>query len=150
MDTLAISRRLREAGLEQPAAEAITSAIRDAVDSHAASKADLDLLAERIERRIDTSISAVERRLDASASETDGRLNALDSKIDRATSALDSKIDRATSALDSKIDSATSTLNSKIDSATSALELKLTWWIIGAGGLFAFIQVAARYILPLP
>lgn len=100
MDTLAISRRLREAGLEQPAAEAITSAIRDAVDSHAASKADLDLGVERLQ----------------------GDIGRLDQKFDQ--------------------------LEQKIEIRVQRLELKLTWWIVGAGGVFALLQIAARYILP--
>ena len=93
MDTLAISRRLRDAGLEQPAAEAITSAIRDAADSSAASKADLDNAVHQLER-------AVER------------------------------------------------LDAKIDKSIQALELKMVWWIVGAGGVFALLQVAARFLLP--
>ncbi len=108
MDTLAISRSLRDAELEQPAAEAITSAIRDAVDSSAASKADLE----------------------------------------KAVQQLDGKIDRSVERLDAKIDRVAERLEAKIDKSIQALELKMVWWIVGAGGLFALLQVAARFLLP--
>lgn len=111
MDTLAISRRLREAGLEQPAAEAITSAIRDAVDSHAASKADLDLGVERLQ----------------------GDIGRLAQRIGQVEQKLDNQVER---------------IDQKIEIRVQRLELKLTWWIIGAGGVFALLQIAARYFLP--
>lgn len=117
MDTLAISRRLREAGLDQPAAEAITSAIRDAVDSQAASKADLDAATAKLEARSER---------------------------------LEQKIDSQVQRLEQKLDSQVERLEQKVETRVQQLELKLTWWIIGAGGLFALLQIAARYLLPAP
>jgi len=52
VDTLALHRRLTEAGAEPRLAEAITSGIRDAVNGYAASKSDLRELEARIEAKL--------------------------------------------------------------------------------------------------
>jgi hypothetical protein len=57
---------------------------------------------------------------------------------------LDARIDRAVERLDTKIDKSALELRSDIQK----LELKIVWWIIGAGALFALLQVASRYLLP--
>lgn len=58
MDTLALHRRLTEAGAEPKLAEAITSSIKDAVDGHAASKSDLKDLKDELTVRFGLMLGA--------------------------------------------------------------------------------------------
>lgn len=56
MDTLAIHRRLVDAGAEPRLAEAISTSVRDAVDGHAASKADLRDSEQRLRLEIKDAV----------------------------------------------------------------------------------------------
>ncbi len=117
LDTLQTAKRLREAGFDEPQAEALTGLLRDvqeAEQGQLATKADLGIL----DAKIDTTTAALDAKIDAATA-------ALDAKIDAATAALDAKIDTTTAALDAKIDAATAALDAKIDAVTAALDAKI-------------------------
>jgi hypothetical protein len=81
LDTLQTAKRLKEAGFDEAQAEALTGVLRDAREieqGQLATKADIDRLAEDIERLgADTKADIV--RL---AAATKGDIEALDAKID--------------------------------------------------------------------
>ena len=95
-DTLAIARRLTDAGIEPAHADALTAAIRDAAEHHRA--ADLatraDLAAQ--DDRIDARITAQDDRFDA-------KLAALDDRFDARIAALDDRTDAKLAALEARI-----------------------------------------------
>ena len=66
-DTLTAARRIKDAGMEAPHAEAVAEAVRDATGAdreHMATKADLKPLATRAElSALETRIAASERRV---------------------------------------------------------------------------------------
>jgi hypothetical protein len=75
LDTLQTAKRLREAGFDEPQAEALTGLLRDvqeAEQGQLATKADLGIL----DAKIDTTTAALDAKIDAAAA-------ALDAKIDR-------------------------------------------------------------------
>ncbi|MHB8228144.1 MAG: hypothetical protein ACYDFS_05360 [Vulcanimicrobiaceae bacterium] len=61
IDTLALARKLREAGDSQQHAESVAEAIGEAINERAVTKNDLLL----VEQRLDAKITGVETRLEA-------------------------------------------------------------------------------------
>ena len=61
-DTLSYARRLKAAGVAEAQAEAHAEAVRDAITQGVATKADLDSLEARIEKRFATLETQIEKR----------------------------------------------------------------------------------------
>ena len=84
-NTIAEIQRLRDAGIEQKQAEAITLSIHAGVTGGVATKADLDL----VRRELDGKIDLVRTELDGTIEKTAERL---DGKIEAATATLRGEI----------------------------------------------------------
>jgi chromosome segregation ATPase len=118
-DTHKFIRRLRDAGISEPQAEAFTDAFRDvAAEAEVATKRDI----ERLEAKIDRDLAP----LRADIGHLDGKIDRLeeklDGKIDRLEEKLDGKIDRLEERLDGKIDRLEEKLGGKLD----RLDVRLT------------------------
>jgi outer membrane murein-binding lipoprotein Lpp len=103
LDTLQTARRLKEAGFDEPQAEALTGLLRDAQEAdqaQLATKADLGAIDAKIESAI----------VD------------LDAKIDRVAADLNAKIDRVAADLNAKIDKVATDLNAKIDKLDAKID----------------------------
>ncbi len=113
LDTLQTAKRLREAGFDEPQAEALTGVLRDAQEAEQgqlATKADvaaLDAKIERVAAELDAKIERV-------ASD-------LDTKIERVASDLDAKIERVAAELDAKIERVAAEFNAKIERVAAEL-----------------------------
>ena len=76
-DTLAYTRRLTQAGVEDKHAEALTDALRAAFSEGVATRADIARLESRMDAQ-DAKLDAQDAKLDAQ----DAKLDALDAKLD--------------------------------------------------------------------
>ena len=112
-NTIAEIQRLRDAGLPQEQAEAITLSIHSGVTGGVATKADLDLVRKDIEL-VHKDVDLVRKDVEA-----------LDAKIDASVKALDDKIDVSVKALDQKIDLVKETLETKIDKQGVAVGMQI-------------------------
>ena len=83
-DTLAYTRRLTQAGVEDKHAEALTDALRAAFSEGVATKADI----ARLESRMDAQSAKLDAQ-DAKLDAQDAKMDAQDAKLD----ALDAKLD---------------------------------------------------------
>ena len=112
-NTIAEIQRLRDAGLPQEQAEAITLSIHSGVTGGVATKADL----ERVEERLGGEIKLVHKDIAALDTKIDTGLAALDDKIDVVKEGLEAKI----GAVDQKIDSTRESLEAKMEKQTAQL-----------------------------
>ena len=108
-NTIAEIQRLRDAGLPQEQAEAITLSIHSGVTGGVATKADLG----QVEERLDAGIKLVHKDIDLVRKD----VQALDTKIDLVKDGLEAKI----GAVDQKIDSTRESLEAKMEKQTAQL-----------------------------
>jgi hypothetical protein len=83
------ARRLQDAGIAAPQAEAQARALADALTGRVASPSDLDALEARLVSRID----AFDRRLNGRIDGLEGRIDALDSRLNGRIDGLEGRID---------------------------------------------------------
>jgi vacuolar-type H+-ATPase subunit I/STV1 len=103
-DTLQTAKRLKEAGFDEPQAEALTGLLRDvreADQAQLANKADLGALDAKLER-----VGAD-----------------LDAKIERVAAELDAKIERVAAELDAKIEKIAAELRAEFAVLRSEMEV---------------------------
>ncbi len=138
-NTIAEIQRLRDAGLPQEQAEAITLSIHSGVTGGVATKSDLDLVRKDIEL-VHKDIDLVRKDVQA-----------LDAKIDTSVKALDAKIDTGLAALDTKIDLVKEGLETKIDASVKMLETKMEKQTAQLGEQIAngFAEVAERQVVQM-
>jgi hypothetical protein len=65
IDTLEYANRLEAAGVDRKQAEAHAKAIRDTLAPQLATKADLALLEQKLDSKIDTAVARLEAKIDA-------------------------------------------------------------------------------------
>ena len=98
-DTLAIARRLADAGIEPAHADALTDAIRDAAEHHRAAdlatRADLTAQGDRIDARIAAQDDRIDARFAAQDDRVDARFAAQDDRVDARIATLEARIYRA-------------------------------------------------------
>ena len=98
-DTLAIARRLADAGIEPAHADALTDAIRDAAEHHRAAdlatRADLTAQYDRIDARITAQDDRFDARITAQDDRFDARFAAQDDRVDARIATLEARIYRA-------------------------------------------------------
>ena len=98
-DTLAIARRLTDAGIEPAHADALTAAIRAAAEHHRAAdlatRADLAAQYDRIDARITAQDDRIDARITAQDDRFDARLAAQDGLTDAKLATLEARIYRA-------------------------------------------------------
>ena len=96
---IAETQRLRDAGLPQEQAEAVTLAIHAGVTGGVATKADLEALRGDVSRDLEALRGDVSRDLEALR----GDVKALDARVDARVDALDAKIDNLGARLDTEL-----------------------------------------------
>ena len=138
-NTIAEIQRLRDAGLPQEQAEAITLSIHSGVTGGVATKADL----EQVEERLGSEIKLVHKDIDLVRKD----VQALDAKIDTGLAALDTKIDLVKDGLEAKIGA----VDQKIDSTRESLEAKMEKQTAQLGEQIAngFAEVAERQVVQM-
>lgn len=77
-DTSAAAKALRDAGFDEPQAEAAVAMVRDAVSEGAATKED----ATRLEGKIDAGIARLEGKIESDIAEVKADIGRLEGKID--------------------------------------------------------------------
>ena len=106
-DTLAIARRLADAGIEPAHADALTDAIRDAAEHHRAAdlatRADLTAQYDRIDARITAQDDRIDTGITAQDDRIDARFAVQDDRIDARIAAQDDRIDARIAALEARI-----------------------------------------------
>ena len=136
-DTLAYARRLQDAGIPAPQAEAQARALADALRGRVASPSDLDALEARLVSRIDALDSRVNGRIDAVESGLNARFDALESGLNGRIDSLDSRLSGRMDGMEGRIDGRIDKLAGSVDT------LK---WLVGL--LTAFnIATFARVML---
>ncbi len=134
---IAETQRLRDAGLPQQQAEAVTLAIHAGVTGGVASKADVEALRGDVSKEMEALRGDVNRDIEALR----GDVKALDVRVD----ALDTKIDGLGDRLDTRVDSLGDRLDARIDAQSDRITLRLGVLIAAtAAALFA----ALRYLPP--
>ena len=155
IDTLAFSKKLREAGADEGLAEAIVEGISAADTSELVTKGDLDQAVtklatkgdltqaiatlksemaskadlEKLNDKIDTSVTALQKDMTVLNDKIDTSVSALQKDV----TALDAKIDTSVKALEEKMATKAELAEVKVEIATSKAEL-LKWMF---GALFA-------------
>ena len=136
-DTLEYARRLQDAGIAAPQAEAQARALADALRGRVASPSDLDALEARLVSRIDALDSRVNGRIDAVESGLNARFDALESGLNGRIDAFDSRLSGRMDGMEGRIDGRIDKLAGSVDT------LK---WLVGL--LTAFnIATFARVML---
>ena len=131
-NTIAEIQRLRDAGIEQKQAEAITLSIHAGVTGGVATKADVDSVEQRLDGKIDLLRKDVVNGDESLKSEID---------------LLRKDVEKAEERLDGKIDTATATLRAEIATAN----FNLTWRLIGSVAILNGIFLAlSRYMATPP
>ncbi len=124
-DTLRYARRLCEAGVPEPQADAQAELMAEAFGFYADNLLTRDHFTEVLNARFAEQDERIERRLDAVESKFEQRTTALESKFEQRTTALESKIEQCATALESKIEQRTTGLESKIEQSITALDSKV-------------------------
>jgi hypothetical protein len=76
IDTLEYANRLEAAGVDRKQAEAHAKAIRDTLAPQLATKADLALLEQKLDAKIDTAVARLEAKIDALGNRLYGKIGA--------------------------------------------------------------------------
>ena len=125
-DTHEIARSLTAADLTDAQADAITAAVRRAVEHAAAAAVDVDALATKVDLKAE--VAALEERM----AHFEERMTHFATKEDLA-------------ALEERLEERMTHFATKEDLA--ALEARLAWRLVGAGAAIAGIQAAALFAL---
>ena len=88
-DTLEYARRLQDAGIAAPQAEAQARALADALTGRVASPSDLDALEARLVSRFDALDSRLNGRIDGLEGRIEGLKGRIDGRIDKLAGSVD-------------------------------------------------------------
>jgi len=119
LDTLQTAKRLKEAGFDEPQAEALTGLLRDvqeAEQGQLATKADLGRVAADLDAKIERVAADLDAKIERVAAE-------LDAKIERVAAELDAKIERVAAELDAKIERVAAELRAEFALIRSEMEV---------------------------
>ena len=143
-DTLEYARRLQDAGIAAPQAEAQARALADALRGRVASPSDLDALEARLVSRIDALDNRVNGRVDGLVGRIDAVESGLNARFDALESGLNGRIDSLDSRLSGRMDGMEGRIDGRIDKLAGSVDtLK---WLVGL--LTAFnIATFARVML---
>ena len=93
-DTLSYARRLKAAGVDEVQAEAHAEAVRDAITQNVATKADLDNLEARIEKRFADVETRTEKRFADLETRIEKRFTNLETQFEKRFAALEVRLVR--------------------------------------------------------
>ena len=135
-DTYAAAKALRDAGFDEPQAEAAVAMVRDAVSEGAATKED----ATRLEGKIDTGIAGVKAGIARLESKIESDIAEVKADIGRLEGKIESDIGR----LEGKIDTGRAETRADITRLDTRLTVRMY------GGLVAMAAVLLALIKLLP
>ena len=148
-DTLSFARKMEEAGMDSPLAEALASAHAEIMTDSLATKDDLILYYQQAESRLKeldekrdgqfADINARFAEIDARFARIDERFAEIDvrfAKIDARLQAMDTKIDNLSKELHTKIDTVARDLTIQIQTAQKDTILRLGSLIVVLFGVF--------------
>ena len=162
IDTLRFANRLKEAGVNDRQAEAMSSALNDEISDGVATKPDLDnavaelkgVMADKfakVDARLDSmdakfeaKFLAVDARFEAMDAKFDARFEALDGKFEAGFEALDGKFEAGFEALDGKFEAGFEALDGKFEARFEAMDAKFESLAVKVGtqGRYAFLVLA--------
>ncbi len=93
-DTLSYARRLKAAGVDEVQAEAHAEAVRDAITQNVATKADLDNLETRTEKRFADLETRIEKRFADLETRIEKRFANLETQFEKRFAALEVRLVR--------------------------------------------------------
>ena len=102
-DTLSYARRLKAAGVDEVQAEAHAEAVRDAITQNVATKADLDNLEARLEKRFVDLETRTEKRFAALETQFEKRLAALETRTEKRFANLETQFEKRLAALEVRL-----------------------------------------------
>ena len=133
-DTYAAARALRDAGFDEPQAEAAVNMVRDAISEGAATGED----AARLESKVDTGIADVkadiarlEGKVDTGMAEVKADMARLEGKVESDAARLEGKVESEVARLEGKVESEVARLEGKVESEVARLEGKVESDIAG-------------------
>ncbi len=133
LDTLQTAKRLKEAGFDEPQAEALTGLLRDvqeAEQGQLATKADLGRVAADLDAKIERVAADLDAKIERVAAE-------LDAKIERVAAELDAKIERVAAELRAEF----ALIRSEMEVLRRDLTIRLGSMIVVATG----VLLAAKF-----
>ena len=133
LDTLQTAKRLKEAGFDEPQAEALTGLLRDvqeAEQGQLATKADLGRVAADLDGKIERVAADLDAKIERVAAE-------LDAKIERVAAELDAKIERVAAELRAEF----ALIRSEMEVLRRDLTIRLGSMIVVATG----VLLAAKF-----
>jgi len=132
-DTLRYARRLREAGVPEPQADAQAELMAEAFGFYADNLLTRDHFTEVLNARFAEQDAKIERRLGSMDSKFEQRITALESKLEQRITALDSKVEQSTTALESKIEQSITALDSRFEQRFGRQDTvnRLHTWMLG-------------------
>ena len=153
-DTYAAAKALRNAGFDEPQAEAAVAMVRDAVSEGVATGED----AARLERKIDAGLAEVkadaarlEGKVDAGLAEVKADAARLEDKVDARFAEVKAEIAEVktdVARLEGKVESESARLEGRVESEIGRLETRLT--VRMYGGLIATAAVVVALLKLLP
>ena len=139
-DTYAAAKALRDAGFDEPQAEAAVAMVRDAVSEGAATKED----ATRLEGKIDAGIARLEGKIESDIGRLEGKIESDIAEVKADIGRLEGKIESDIGRLEGKID--TGRAETKAD--ITRLETRLTVRMYGGLVAMAAVLLALTKLLP--
>ena len=127
-DTYAAARALRDAGFDEPQAEAAVNMVRDAISEGAATGED----AARLEGKVDTGIADVkadiarlEGKVESDAARLEGKVESEVADVKADIARLEGKVESDAARLEGKVESEVARLEGKVESEVARLEGKV-------------------------
>jgi len=141
-NTIAEIQRLRDAGLPQEQAEAITLSIHSGVTGGVATKADL----EKVETALSGKIKTLGTRIDTEAKALDTRIDAVEERLTAEIKLVRKDVE----ALDTKIETSNRESDEKTAARIANAKFELTWRLLGGIALLNGLMFALMRYMPPP
>ena len=135
-DTYAAARALRDAGFDEPQAEAAVNMVRDAISEGAATGED----AARLEGKVDTGIADVKADIARLEGKVESEVARLEGKVESEVARLEGKVESEVARLEGKVESDIADVKADI----RGLETRLT--VRMYGGLIATAAVVTTLV----
>lgn len=150
VDTLKLARRLQDAGLERPVAEAMAEAFAETTIETVATKQDLREQVAILRAEIEASADRLNARMDALAgtlhAEVQGTADRLNAGTDGLAKSLNAGMDGLGGTLRAEIEGSVNSLNARMDGLAGTLRAEMQafrWQVIGAVALMLLVHLGA-------
>ncbi len=145
-DTMAAVRRLRDTGLEERQAEAITATVRDGITGGVATKADIEALQAATRADIDALRIAAKADIEALQAETRAEFNALRAETRTEFNALRAETRTAIEALQAETRTEFNALRAETRTAIAGLKAEIRWIKLIGGAILAAVIAGSGFL----